>query len=185
MPLRTQTSLDEFCLLPSLQSLHFRRLGSVFSILLLRSSTHWCLSFFTHYSLLQVIYEGTTSRSVNHVLILPNGKRFLQYARPDREINRLHTSPKLRQCPFPRIAKVPTRASSSPTLFDLSSFLCKCFLQKCVSFKNPKSWLDLVVACSMRQCEVYADMGASSPPPRWSGVGDWVQKWRRSMRWTH
>ncbi len=76
---------------------------------------------------LQVTSEGTTLRSVNHVFILPDGKRLLLFVRPDSGIDRHHTSLKLRQCPISRIAWMPTGAPSSLTLFHTTPFLCTWF----------------------------------------------------------
>ncbi len=59
---------------------------------------------------LQVTSDGTTSRSVNHGFILPGEKRLLLYIRPYLGIDCLHSTLKLRQCPFTRIAWMPTGA---------------------------------------------------------------------------
>ncbi len=48
---------------------------------------------------------------------LARRKRLLLFVRPDRGIDCLHTSPKLRQCPASRIAWMPIGAPSSLTLF--------------------------------------------------------------------
>ncbi len=72
---------------------------------------------------LQVTPEGTTPKSVDHVFILPGGKRLLLYVRPDRGIDCLHTSVKLRYGLITRIAWMPHVAPSSLTLFDPSLFI--------------------------------------------------------------
>ncbi len=71
---------------------------------------------------LQVTSESTTSKSVNHVFISSGGQRLLLYVRPDRGVDYLYTSLKIRQCPVSRIAWMPTGAPSSLTLFDPTPF---------------------------------------------------------------
>ncbi len=89
---------------------------------------------------LQVNSEGTTSRSVNRVFILPDRKRLLLYLRPDRGIDCLHTSLNLRQCPISRITGMSTDAPSSVTLFDPTIFFIpiKMVLARKCYFKTSK-----------------------------------------------
>ncbi len=72
---------------------------------------------------LQVTFEETTSRSGNHVFILPGGKWLLMYVPPDRGIDCLYTLLKLKQCPVLRTAWMPTGAPYSRMLFDPTSFI--------------------------------------------------------------
>ncbi len=88
---------------------------------------------------LQVTSTGTTSRSVNHVCIKPGGKQLLLYVRPDRGIDCLHTSPKLRQCPVSRTTWMPTCTPFFLTLFDPIPFIVLMLMvlaRKCYCLKQ-------------------------------------------------
>ncbi len=124
--------VKSFRSLPYPERLHEFQISSwsaTFSVLLSSrctscSTVTWtCLWMSSLNRQLQVTSAGTTSSSVNHVIILPSGTRISLYVRPGRGVDCFNTSLKLRQCPVSRTAWMPTDSPSSLSLFHPSPLI--------------------------------------------------------------